>query len=121
MITEELKQLVIAEATALRQHATKEELQRLDFTWLDPQSIAYCIYGQMTGNCDSERAIELQNKSTRPYSSLSVELFYTDAPNFNKRNTECIYSPIEVYINQPEANSYALIAFLKGKTDTLTL
>ena len=47
----------------LKEHATKEELNKLNFTYFDPQSPTACIYGQMAGQCTSIRANELMNKS----------------------------------------------------------
>ncbi len=50
---------VKAEAKALRQHATKEELGRLNFEKLESRNFERCIYGQSTGNCFGNRAAEL--------------------------------------------------------------
>ena len=54
-----LEKLVIKEATNLRIHATKEERDRLNLGTLDGEKTHKCIYGQMTGSCDSNRANEL--------------------------------------------------------------
>ena len=50
---------VVAEAIALKKNATPEEIGRLDFDTLRPENKERCIYGQMTGDCDSLRAIDL--------------------------------------------------------------
>lgn len=118
MSREELKRLVIEEATNLKEYATKKELERLDFNYLDPNTPHRCIYGQITGNCFNERAIELLNKCTNPYSrglflpSKSTELdFDTISRDF---------SPIELYISLGLSNKRILIDFLKGDLETLT-
>lgn len=50
---------VTKEVKALKKHATKEELQNLDFNEFDPDKKEQCIYGQITGYCQSKRASEL--------------------------------------------------------------
>jgi len=59
MINKTLKDLVIKEAKNLRKAASQEELRKLNFRSLHPQSSSLCIYGQMTGSCWSGRALEL--------------------------------------------------------------
>ena len=102
MITEELKQAVIAEATLLKQHATKKELTRLNFKTLSVNSLTSCIYGQMTGSVMNARALRLRFLSANKLISVSL-------------------TPIEDYTCFKEANNAALIAFLKDETQTLTL
>lgn len=58
-MNEELRQLALQEIKNLWVHATKEELARLDHNAINPFSIDNCIYGQLTGDCDSGRAHEL--------------------------------------------------------------
>jgi len=50
---------VAAEAKALREHATVEELHKLNIDILDPTLENKCIYGQITGDCFDIRATEL--------------------------------------------------------------
>ena len=114
---EQLKEDVRKEAEALRVHATKEERERLDIETLNPNQVTKCVYGLTTGSCFSERAVELiQNcapvyYSTRSLSTLEIKYSY----NIIR------WSPIEVYIQQPEANNANLIAYLRGETDNLEL
>jgi hypothetical protein len=99
-------------------HATKEELGRLDFEVLDPNHPERCIFGLMTGECDSDRASELIQLCTKVFlknKDCSDEIEVTD--KFKKWK----WSPIEVYIMRPEARNENLIAFLKGETDNLEL
>lgn len=46
----------------LRSNATKREIKNLNFSEFEFDDPSACIYGQMTGHCDSARAIELQPK-----------------------------------------------------------
>ena len=55
----ELKKLVIEEATKLKKHLTKKEMNRLNYDSLLGRSYENCIYGQITGNCTSIRANKL--------------------------------------------------------------
>ncbi len=54
---------VLHEINMLKTNATKTELERLDFDDFSPSRRDGCIYGQMTGNCNSKRAKELMDKS----------------------------------------------------------
>jgi hypothetical protein len=47
----------------LREHATLEELEKLDFSDFEPTKGDRCIYGQMTGFCSTPRAKELMDKA----------------------------------------------------------
>lgn len=119
MDIQELKEQVIFEVNNLKKYATKEELSKLDFDTLNPESKFGCIYGQMTGNCFCERADSLVSKCTKVY--------YDDISTYSAGMTESfIYgtyrnlSPIEVYISLPEAKNKTLIDYLKGDRDSLT-
>lgn len=115
---EQLKEDVKKEAEALRVHATKEELGRLDIKYLDGNDIKLCIYGQMTGDCDSSRASYLIQKCAPCYfESESEELNIILNQNF----AEFRWSPLEHYIRISKARNANLIAYLKGETDTLEL
>lgn len=58
-IKKEILEQADIEARNLKKHAKKEELISLDFEKLDPESKSNCIYGLMTGNCNSKRAKSL--------------------------------------------------------------
>lgn len=61
----EFKRLAYEEAELLIKHATKEERGQLRITQVNPDDIYDCIYGQMTGNCISARAVELIQKCAK--------------------------------------------------------
>ena len=100
-ITEELKQLVKQEADKLKEHATQEELARLDISTLD--YVSDCVYNQLTGDFASKRA-----------SYLSVIACEIDVAGI-------INTPIESYITLTGAKNANLIAYLKGETEKLEL
>lgn len=60
-----IRRLAQKEAEHVLRHCHPEELERLDFETLDGNSTdAFCFYGQLTGDPDSRRAIELICQST---------------------------------------------------------
>lgn len=108
---------VAKEARALRKHATKKELELLNFETFDGGDVKKCIYGQMTGDCDSDRASELIQ--------LCAPIYFEGSSGGYKTNSvfEIFrYSPIERYVAQyvSEKNKN-LIAFLKGERKDLVL
>lgn len=122
--------LVIEEATALKKHATEQELDMLSFEGLNPEDSRYCIYGQMTGSCWSERAVELINLcASRVYDDVEpTEDGVFSGAKLNgspiEKDRLTYWSPIEVFISR---NSFKdndnlnkkLIRFLKGEIKTL--
>lgn len=129
----ELTDAVEAEARALRNHATQDEIDMLDFDELDPLDPDQCIYGQMTGNCYSDRAKELiELCCNRVYKSFHGSLPNIGAPLNGSpigksrmcddeelhSNTE-YYSPIELYISGKDEERIAkLIRFIQGEVDS---
>lgn len=107
---------VAAEAKALRLHATREELDRLDIKTLDPNSTGNCIYGTMTGDCDNARATRLIKACTKIYLKN-----WNDLESKTNEFSNYYWSSIEAYILLPEANNPGLIAYLRGETDDLVL
>lgn len=116
-----IKQLVIEEATKLREHATVLERSRLDIEGLNPKINTLCIYGQMTRDCWSKRATDLLNMCTTPYSRHIKEFTPTldleFKPTIGRR-----FSPIEVFItDQDPTINHILVAYIKGQRNTLTI
>ena len=116
----DLIQKVIAEATALREHIDPMEVALLNFETLMPARTDLCIYGQMTGDCFSERARYLIEQCATPFSSDLNSFFNVSEEQWKRRQFgTSYYSPIEFYICQPGAKNKALIEFLKGERETL--
>ena len=109
---------VKAEIENIKLFATKKQISKLNFDTLDPQHTERCIYGQMTGCCESNRAYVLINKCCTRATK--------DMDRFIK--TSCIrersvysYSFLEAFIyNYPDNNKH-IIDYIKGKTDKLRL
>jgi len=117
----EFLQAVKVEATHLREYATKTEKERLSFACLRPSNISSCIYGQLTGNCSSERAIELAPKILDTWESINIgpsESIPYD--NFKDLKVEKgnYYTALEIYIMTKGSKRKKLIEFIKGETDT---
>lgn len=136
----DLKQDVAAEAKALREHATKEELKNLNFYDFNKWGRSSCIYGLATGDCHSERAAILINKCAlrffvnKHFTQIMYEGFEGVARRVNGKRVknfilersadnmdEKHFSAIEAYILLPEAKNANLIAYLKGQSETLEL
>ncbi len=119
-----LNKLVIEEAKNLKLRATPEEIGRLSRVVLNSKKVDACIYGQMTGDCFSKRATTL-------IIQCCERVFKTDGTRLRGKlngsplhmNRNHYWSPIEIFIDKVEnkitRNDEALIAYLKGETETL--
>lgn len=96
-------QEVYDEIETIREKATDEEKAKLDIWSFAPTDGRRCIYGQMTGQCDSVRAIEIMQKSI---------------PNRNVWGPQVGFTPLERYIVQhertPDVNP-SIIEYIKGE------
>lgn len=125
--------LVIEEATALRKNATKTEIDKLNFLALNAHSATSCVYGLMTGDCHSERAIELIKSCAKRVYKTGEGLPHegcklNGSPVELKRKTSAFevafWSPIEVFISKSQTENKSelnkkLIQFIKGEIKTL--
>ena len=122
MISKKLKQRVLEEATLLKQHATPEEIKSLDLNTIEPDKFDQCIYGQMTGNCYSERAHELLTKcAVWPYSIeidtyVKTQMGVARWMKFREVSYEA-FSPIEYYIYHRPNKIPVLVDYLKGNRE----
>jgi hypothetical protein len=116
--TEELRKLVTAEATNLKEHATPDELNRLNINTFNPDSPINDIYGQLTGDTWGERAIELRSLSSKPYSDDLLEYKNPKRDVYIRGGSE---SPISCYILCENAKNADLIRFLKGQDNELNI
>ena len=115
---ESLKELTIKEATNLKQHITEREKQKLNKTTFNPGRVDYCIYGQITGDCSSHRAIELAKLCI---GKVSVKQLDGSRVSTTKPKNHYRFSPLEVYIYKHRDSGEKIIDYLKGETDTLEL
>lgn len=125
---------VMHEIDMLKIHATSTEKGKLDFYEFDPENPDCCIYGQMTGWCRSNRAKELmdlactrvvENDTQNEFGiwnevKICVNGVYT-GQMYNRQNQFSYMSTLEAYIYMKDAKSEAIIAYIKGETDTLKL
>lgn len=132
------------EAILLNKYAKPSELHQLDYLTLEAENTYKCIYGQMTGYCNSLRAGLLFNKcckfvycddgnKTKIHHALKF-IVYTRSMKQNIKtsstarslrtcNRTGFYTPIEVFISYNQKgkgkkiNNKILIDFLKGVTN----
>ncbi len=135
-------QAVMHEINMLKQHATPEELSKLDFGNLNGAFATTCIYGQMTGDCTTRRAKELMDASCIRVMDINFiqKDIDIDDPDFNvngaytgqswqpfEEGFDRIYrtyrymSVLEAYIITKDAKNEEVIKYLKGEIDTLIL
>lgn len=107
-MSESFKRKVREEIEHIKDFATEEEINRLDFDTFSQESRVKCIYGQMTGRCDSKRARELCAKT--------FKYVYEDGVKGEN------FTALEVYIyNVGRYNSHKILKYLKGEIDTIEL
>lgn len=136
---------VMHEIEMLKKHATKKEKEALNFATFDPFYENNCIYGQLTGNCRSERSKKLMDLACKRVMNLdngANELLnqsfikivskingeYTgqtwiekyEGDGYAYRNWSYL-SALEGYINLSKAKNKQIIAYIKGEIDTLKL
>lgn len=120
----EFLQEVQAELDTIKTRATKKEIARLNFDNFNHESIRGCIYGQMTGGCNSERALQLQGKK---YDEIKMdgELFSKEEPiSFSKQDFKKgdYFTSLEKYLYMVEAPQHdKVIQYLKGEVSTIKL
>ena len=114
---------VMRELKHIKQNATQEEIGNLNLNSFDPRSKYDCIYGQMTGKCNSFRAKQLTPKT-----------YCVDIPSIGDtfikskrhgllvtKNKGGYYTPLEMYIPMKNSKKEQIIQYLKGEKATLTL
>lgn len=133
--------IVLASVLELKAKATPEEIGNLNYNTLRPTSQIGCLLGQMTGNYENERALELAPKTVRVNSEIWDRLdkesailnvsctLWGGSPDYLEKVLECIdenptkedaVSPIELFICFKGANTEDLFKFLKGETESFT-
>lgn len=110
--------LVMVEIDHIKEHATSEEKDKLNLETFDNSFGDKCIYGQMTGNCNTKRAKELYPKT------------FVDVPNFDiyipfsKQSTASgtDLTALEKYLYMVKAPIHKqIIDYIKGLTTILIL
>lgn len=127
------------EIDMLKLHATKEELSYLNFKTFIPESPNDCIYGQITGTCESNRAKYLMEKCCiRMWDFSDVEFgikgrlmenaSYINGAfdssllwRYGSRDTYDYLSALEGYIQTSDAKNAEIIAYLRDEREDLVL
>lgn len=138
---------VMHEIDMLKLHATDEEKSRLDFNGFNPLYVRSCIYGQLTCDCTSKRAMALMNlacirqmnclKGSRDFKDKEFSKIakFINGPYDGKTwdgNKDAEWgnhffrqwsyiSALEGYINLSGAKNKQIIAYIKGETNKLIL
>jgi hypothetical protein len=108
----EFLQLVLVELISIREKATVEELDKLDFTNLKHRTSDNCIYGQMTGYCGSDRAKELFPKM----------FSFVDDGDKQDYRFGTSFTPLEKYLFMVNTDKHkVLIQYLKGEINIINL
>ena len=137
MTKKEFLDAVAHEIKMLKQHATPYELNGLWLTTFDPDEPNNCIYGQITGACNTPRAKELMDlccikevdntpiesginfSGIKPF--IEVEEYKgQDWATNNKRHLS-YFSALETYIYFKDAKINHVISFLRGEINELKL
>ncbi len=134
---------VIHEIGMLKQHATPEEIDNLSIENFNPRTPSGCIYGQLSGDCASQRAKSLMDVSCIRVMDLDCEgvdgILHKDiedeefningkyeAQTWNDQSswsgrTFRYLSALEGYICTKDAKNKEIIQYLKGEIPTLIL
>lgn len=117
----EFVKMVIDEIEAIKVRATDEEKSKLDFSKFNHRNIRDCIYGQMTGSCDSKRAKEIMGKK---FEDIEPEVIISKLSSFESQsfNIGSWFTSLEKYLYMvgPEVH-LDIIEYIKGLTQTLKL
>ena len=116
---------VKSELDNIKEQATKEEIGKLDFRTFNHTNRYLCIYGQMTGNCQSIRASDLYDKTYMRIGCNSIDLQYVP---FKKQDLTLNqvnggrFTPLEKYLYMVrEPMHKKLIEYLKGDIQEIIL
>lgn len=133
---------VTHEVKMLKKHTTLEERSKLNFENFDPTTKMGCVYGQMTGSCDTFRARELMGLCCRKELNVSnAQLEYStfdevkplltgitksyrgttwDSGVWHRRSYDYL-SALEAYIFIRDTNRSHVLEYLMDKTNTIKL
>lgn len=113
--------LVASKLIAIKKHATKKEINKLEITTLNPRNMENYIYGQMTGDCRSARAVKLINLCCASWIKQHRHLVKRK-PLQRDRSIGAMeyFSNLESYIiHTSEENLAEIVDYLKGNRKKL--
>jgi hypothetical protein len=108
------------ELDKIKKRATKEEIDKLDFNSFRYDSQVACIYGQMTGDCDSVRATEIKKKTFKEIDGFGDHSGYKFEQQDFKKGKE--FTALEKYLFMVNSETHKeIIQYLKGETKEINL
>jgi len=123
--------LVAQEIRAIKKNTTKEEKKKLHLKTFDPQNSSNCIYGLMTGECRSKRAVSLiekcckgviSNNTVAPSIGYMKELTSIEMLKKKKITHTDYFSNLEAYIyDAPSQLNKQILGWIKGTTKTFPI
>jgi hypothetical protein len=93
---EELEKLALDECKLIVDYFTSEEINKLKFHSINPEYTSTCIYGVMTGDCNTEKVYKFVQKLD---TVIIEENFTEDVFNLNIRSHYYL-TPLEHFILQ---------------------
>jgi len=131
---QELLDAVQHELIQLKAKTTKKEKSRLNIDMFNPDSIYRCIYGQLTGSCETIRTRNLMKFCCEKIVSFgdfdycnrftlddAVILDYNNQTFDGRERTFKYMSCLEFYIIKEEAKIQEIFNFLTNKIQTIKL
>ena len=135
---------VRTEIENIKKYARKSEIQKLDFDTFNPLSVSRCIYGQMSGACDSSRGSNLIYKCCervmpqpdteetvkrggwkhiQKYLNGHIKKTFKSGKAYKEARAEkyAYLSSLEAYIQLPSAKTKNIISYLRGESERLVL
>jgi hypothetical protein len=93
------EKLVEQEAKLIKKHFTSEEIDKLQFEIIDGDSKENCIYGLMTGTCNSSRVYNfIKNNLNVLIKSFGSNVNTIDNIDIENRSHDYFVTPLEEYI-----------------------
>lgn len=115
---------VISEIKRIKRLATKKEIHKLDFKSFEHWSSSNCIYGQMTGYCDSKRARVIMPKKFDNIEGEACMLTSDHKRKFEDQTFEkgTTFTALEKYLYMCSKKTHKhIFDFLKGETENLVI
>lgn len=112
---------VMQEIEGIKKNATQEEISKLNLDSLDADHYKRCIYGQMTGDCFSERSDFLIGECCLSLSANSINEKFEIEKSIPRTGEDNNFTLLEHCIAQYPNNNENIIAYLKGEINSLTL
>ncbi len=113
---------VMNEIDIIKAKATPEEISRLNIDNFNHTIFCNCIYGLMTGDCDSVRALDMYPKQYAAISGNDTKDYTPFTKQNMARGSYGGFTPLEKYLYMVLRPMHKkIIAYLKGETEVLEL